>query len=263
MEDLGKEIIEKADGVALEVYKDAVQPAAKPIGEILGFIPRTIRLWLRGWEKWLINGEASVKLAAEAIEEKIRRIPDDKVVEPEAYVAVPAIQQLTYCQDNPVLRDLYANLLVSSMNADSKWRVHPSFVDIIKQLNPDEAKLLHQLKKKVSYPLIDIRLKAPSVGYNDIVVNFTAVGNGVVERIKSVSEYLDNLSRLGLIRISQSYLMEDSRYDETIRLSESLFQVPEHTRDGWKRTYKKHLFELTDFGESFVTVVVDPESRDY
>ena len=109
MEELSKDIINKADGVALEVYKDALQPSLKPIGEVLGFIPRTIRLWLSGWEKWLINGEASVRMTAEAIEEKIKKVPEERIVEPEAYVAVPAIQQLIYCQDNPVLRDLYKN----------------------------------------------------------------------------------------------------------------------------------------------------------
>ena len=258
MEKITKEIIGKADGVASEVYKDAIQPVVKPLGEVLGFIPRTIRLWLGGWEKWLINGEASIRLTAETIENKIKIVPPEKIVEPEAYVAIPAIQQLTYCQDNPVLRELYANLLVSSMNIDTKWRVHPSFVDIIKQLNPDEAKFLHQLKAKVSYPLIDIRLQAPTTGYNDLIVNFTAVGNSEIERKKEVPEYIDNLNRLGIIRISDSYLIDDSQYTETIELSKSFFMVPENTSDGWNRVYNKHLFELTDFGASFVNVVVNP-----
>lgn len=259
MKEITKEIIGKADGVASEVYKDAVQPVVKPLGEVLGFIPRTIRLWLGGWEKWLINGEASIRLTAETIEDKIKKVPPEKIVEPEAYVAIPAIQQLTYCQDNPVLRELYANLLVSSMNTDTKWRVHPSFVDIIKQLNPDEAKFLQLLKQRASYPLIDIRLQSINMGYNDLVVNFTAVGNSVLERKKEVPEYIDNLNRLGIIRVSDSYLIEDFRYNETIELSESLFMVPENTSDGWKRVYKKHLFELTDFGASFVNVVVNPK----
>ena len=252
-----KEMIEKADGVALEIYRDTLQPAVRPIGEILSFLPRTVRLWLGGWEKWLINGEESLRLTAEAIEEKIKKVPEEKVVKPEAYVAVPAIQQLIYCQDNPVLRDLYANLLVSSMNADTKWKVHPSFVDIIKQLNPDEAKLLHVLKKRETYPLIDIRLTSPKAGYFDMVVNFTAVGNDVIERKEGISEYIDNLNRLGIIRITQSFLMNDSRYDETIRLSGVYYRITKISSDGWERTYNKHLFELTDFGASFVDAVVN------
>lgn len=257
MDDITKEIIGKADGVASEVYKDAIQPVVKPLGEVLGFIPRTIRLWLSGWEKWLINGEASVRLTAETIEEKIKKVPADKIVEPEAYVAIPAIQQLTYCQDNPVLRELYANLLVSSMVVDTKWSVHPSFVDIIKQLNPDEAKLLRQLKKMFLYPLIDIRLNSPKGNsYHTMIVNFTAEGNEVIERKKNVSEYIDNLSRLGLVRVSPSFIIKDDIYDRTIRLSEEYFQIPEVTSDGWTRSYFKKHFELTDFGVSFVGLVV-------
>ena len=57
-----KEILEQIKGVAVEVYKDALSPAIKPIGEILGFLPRTVKLALSGWEKWLINGEESLRL---------------------------------------------------------------------------------------------------------------------------------------------------------------------------------------------------------
>ena len=259
MDEIIKGIINDGGEVASELYKDAVQPVVKPIGAVLGFLPRTLRLWLSSWEKWLINGEASVRLTAEVIEDKIKKVPVEKLVEPAAYVAIPAIQQLTYCQDNPFLRELYANLLVSSMISDTQWKVHPSYVDIIKQLNPDEAKLLRQLKIKTAYPLIDIRLEAPEVGYNDIVSNYTAVGYSVIEQKKDVSAYIDNLNRLGIIRISDSYLIEDSRYNETIEMSNLLFSIPETTTDGWKRRYNKRLFELTDFGASFVKVVVNPE----
>ena len=258
MDNNSNSLINKADSVIQEVYKDALQPSVRTIGDILGFLPRTVRLFFSGWEKWLINGEESLRLTGEAIEEKMKTVPADKIVEPEPYVAIPAIQQLSYCQDNHSLRDLYANLLVSSMDIDTKWSVHPSFVDIIKQLNPDEAKLLHVLKAKNAYPLIDIRLNNPSLGYGDIVVNFTNIGINGIDRKKSIPEYIDNLNRLGLIRVSQSHLIDNSRYVETIRVCEELYQIPRTTADGWERTYYKHLFELTDFGASFVRVVVKP-----
>lgn len=37
MSDLTKEIIENASSVASDLYKDAVRPVVKPIGEILAF----------------------------------------------------------------------------------------------------------------------------------------------------------------------------------------------------------------------------------
>lgn len=233
-----------------------MRPVVRPIGEILGFLPRTIRVWLRGWEKWLINGEASVRMTAEAIEEKIKDVPADKIVEPDSYVAVPAIQQLTYCQDNPNLRELYANLLVSSMNIDTKWKVHPSFVDIIKQLNPDEAKILSPLKKGMTCPLLDVRLVPPEGAFFEVLVNFTDQAFDLLDQRNNISMYIDNLARLGLIRISMDRLMQENRYENTIRLCESLHHIPEFTSDNWKREYIKKLFELSEYGASFVSVVV-------
>lgn len=57
-----------------------------------------------------MNGEESIKLTTEILEEKI--------TEPRLHVAILAIQQLSYCKDNESLRELYANLLTSSMNTD-------------------------------------------------------------------------------------------------------------------------------------------------
>lgn len=252
-----KDIIDKADGVASELYKDAVRPVVKPLGEIVGFLPRTIRLWLGSWEKWLINGEASIRMTAEAIEDKIKNVPEDKIVEPENYVAIPAIQQLSYCQDNPNLRDLYANLLVSSMNTDTKWKVHPSFVDIIKQLNPDEAKLLSTLKKGMTCPLIDVRLVSPEGFFWVVSANFTAQAYEILDQRDNISMYIDNLARLGIIRISNDHLAQERRYEETISLFEKTHNIPAITSDNWKRNYIKKLFELTEYGVSFVSVVMN------
>ena len=127
--EITKGIIDKADGVLVEVYKDAVSPIVKPVGEILGFLPRTLKLALSGWEKWLINGEETIRLTAESVREKIQALPEEKLVEPEPYVAIPAMQQLSYCVNNEELRELYANLLVSSMNIDKDGSLPIKFLN--------------------------------------------------------------------------------------------------------------------------------------
>ena len=197
-----------------ELYKDVLKPSAQSLGEILSFLPRTIRLFLRGWEKWLINGEETLKVTAAAIKEKVSQIPADKIVEPEPYVVVPAIQQLCYCQDNEFIRDLYANLIVSSMNADKKWDVHPAFVDIIKQITPDEAKILGQLGnfKNNFQPLLDVKAfdnDNMEGGHQLIITNFTTVGFDVIEKKENICSYIDNLIRLNLIEIPPTYHLTD------------------------------------------------------
>ena len=217
--DIGKEIIDKADGVLVEVYKDAVSPVVKPIGEILGFLPRTLKLALSSWEKWLINGEETIRLTAESVREKIQAIPEEKLVEPESYVAIPAMQQLSYCVNNEELRELYANLLASSMNADKKWQVHPAFVDIIKQLTPDEAKYIRNLQPVVfnANELIDVRIEYDTKGSGTTIIsNFTNVGLELLDLPQNIGSYIDNLERLKLIYIPPTMSLTNKELYESI-----------------------------------------------
>jgi len=262
MSEIEKEILEQTKGVAVEVYKDALSPAIKPIGEILGFLPRTIKLALSRWEKWLINGEESLRLTANAIKEKVRQVPEDKLVEPEPYVAIPAIQQISYCQNSEELRDLYANLLTASMNADKKWQVHPSFVDIIKQLTPDEAKYLKNLPplREVLNPLIDVSfgIGNPPTGYHPAVTNFTDEGIDVLEHPENICSYIDNLLRLNLIEIPAGRLSDMERYEKVkknplVRNPVSFY--PSSNGIILKYTYRYKMFKLTNFGLNFIRVV--------
>ena len=108
MDELQKTLLEQSNGVLEEVYKDLGRPSVQPIGVVLSLLPRTIRLGLRKWEKWVINGEESLRLTAEALSERVKQIPEDKQCEPEPYVAIPAIQQIAYCWDSEDLRNMYA-----------------------------------------------------------------------------------------------------------------------------------------------------------
>lgn len=256
-----KELLEQTKGVAVEVYKDLGRPVIKPIGEILGFLPRTLKLTLSGWEKWLINGEESLKMTAEAIAAKVKAIPQEKLVEPEPYVAIPAIQQISYCQNSEELRDLYANLLTASMNADIKWQVHPSFVDIIKQLTPDEAKYLKFLPNQIImlHPLIDVDfyINNNSRGTNPIISNFTDYNIDKLEHPEQICSYIDNLVRLNLIEIpADKHLIDGTLYRS---LEEHpLIQNPiniDNSNVNIHYQYKHKLFRLTNLGVDFKKVV--------
>lgn len=251
--DVGKEIVG-------EVYKDGLSPSVKVTGEILSFLPRSLRVLLSGWEKWIINGEESIKMTAEAIRGKVREIPDDKLTEPEAHVAIPAIQQLSYCQDSEELRNLYANLLTSSMNLDKKWQVHPAFVDIIKQLCPDEAKFLKALGPVaiLSYPLIDVAftIGENAKGEHMKITNFTNTNIDILEYPQNICSYIDNLVRLNLIEIPAGLFLVDKKKYEPL---ETHPLIKEATKDNevMKHRFKHKLFRLTNFGVNFVNVVVN------
>lgn len=115
-------------------------------------------------EKWILNREYTLKETEKILESKLDGIDPSQIEEPEAYVAVPAINAISYSYQSDVLLNMYANLLASSMLKDRKWKVHPSYVEIIKQLLPDEAKLLMHIANNTGeneYPLISLSMEKP------------------------------------------------------------------------------------------------------
>jgi len=255
MSDSKDKLIEQVTGIVEKTYDDVVHPSAKSIGNTLSLVPRTVGVWLGKWEKWVINGEESIRLAAEAVHEKASKIPEEKLTQPEQYVVIPAIQQLSYCYDSEELREMYANLLVSSMNLDTKLQVHPSFVDIIKQLTPDEAKLLKKLSKQENYPLIDVNLNFPEGFYNILVHNFTDVGEDVCDCPGNIFSYLDNFERLKLIEISHMEQLSNDSYYESLKTHPEITRLmSQPVGEGQSFDIQKGMFKLTAYGKDFIKI---------
>lgn len=258
MDETSKEIIKQATGVLTEAYKDGLSPSIQPIGTVLSYLPRTIRLAFSKWEKWIINGEESLKLTGELLKEKIVHIPEENLCEPELYVAIPTIQQISYCENSKDLRNLYANLLYTSMNIETKSKVHPAFIDIIKQLTPDEAKILNVLApiSMITYPLIDVEIThLKEGGFNTVTSNFTDIGLNVIDNKTDICAYIDNLERLKLIEIDPSTTLQDqSIYDKLIENDFIKNIVSESVLNHYALDYVKKTFRVTSFGANFLKV---------
>jgi len=250
------EVIKQSKDVLGKAYDDLVHPTAKSVGNTVSLIPRTIGVWLGKWEKWIINGEESIRLTAEAVKEKAAKIPEEKLTEPEAYVAVPAIQQLSYCYDSAELREMYANLLVASMNSDTKYQVHPSFVDIIKQLTPDEAKLLSFLAKNSIQPLISVRhILSNRSEYVELVRHFTCISEQICENPNGIYAYLDNLERLGLITVMEDVSIKAVELYKPLEehpLIQKYLKAPVKENEAIRIVRQK--FMVTMFGKSFIDI---------
>lgn len=134
----GFDQLAKGVGKAIEtvpdLYTDALQPTTQESGKTLSLIPRTINAALVPLRQWIAEREYNLAETEKLLAQKLEHVGEDKIVTPEPYVAVPAIQAISYCKNSNELRDLYANLLAKAMNSDTKDLVHPSFVEIIKQI---------------------------------------------------------------------------------------------------------------------------------
>lgn len=82
---------------------------------------------------------------------------------------------------------------------------HPAFVEIIKQLTPDEAKIVTLFRGFRPFALLNVREShkddaEQKKGSREVLSHFSLLGEEAgVEFVNMVPAYLDNLCRLGLI----------------------------------------------------------------
>ena len=137
------------------------------------------------------------------LKEKASRIPPDQVVEPKASVAIPAMHNLGYSCDEKDLKEMYLNLLATSMDKRFASTAHPSFVDIIRQLSSEDAKLLKAVLGKNDstrcwgYVRFDHIAGEPNSG--DIVVGDYTAPCVNKEPIPNLVAVIQNWERLGLV----------------------------------------------------------------
>lgn len=246
-QDVAKELVAQTAG---KTYDDVAHPTAHATGQIISFIPRTIKVWLGKWEKWILNGEYAIKETELLLAEKLKHIPEEKIVEPEPYVAVPALQQLSYSLDSEELRELYANLLASSMNIDKKGEVHPAFVDIIKQLAPDEAKLLRYFSSQEVIPAVEVQLKSEEGNGFSILEKLNVnIPVGVLDIYDNYRVYIENLCRLQLIEIPPNLHYKNENLYTSLENSVKYIGIPKDRLD-----FNRKIIRVTQFGEKFTEI---------
>ena len=214
----------KAIETVPELYQDAFQPAVQESGKFIARIPRAINAAFAGLDKWILNKEYSIDETKKLLAQKLETIDPEKIVEPEPYVAVPAIQAISYSMNSEELRNLYANLLAKSMIADTKGSVHPSFVEIIKQMSPMDAQIFKIIMESQIRPLIDIKIKTKNEGFDLIYEHCSWISQFSIQQCCTS---FNNLSRLGLIEIpfGESYTSKQNytavRQNPNFKLAES------------------------------------------
>lgn len=260
-EELGKEmLVESAKAVALEGYKDTLQPTLKSVGNIVALPFQAIDAALSKPKLWVEETKYNFERTKQLLAEKMKTVPVENIVPPNNYVAIPALQYISYCMDNDELRDMYANLLSNSMNNVVKNDVHPGFVEIIKQLCPDEAKLLKYFSKHPVVPTITlIFANAAGSGY-DIIKNFTDIGEKAgCEQYIDLNSYFDNLIRLGLLRHAEmmTSLTDKTEYNYLkqhpyiVKTAEKInLRKDEYINKKFRESY----IELTDYGKTFCKI---------
>lgn len=185
-------VSERAFGPAAEAFgKELVSTGAKA-GALTA---RVGDLLIKALEPLVYGLERAGEWIAKAVSERLQKVPAEKIVPPNPRVAAPAMQALVYSMEDGFIRELFANLIASDMNADRKGSAHPAFVEIIKEMTTNDARVF---LKVIESPQIRFKVALQSgaqLRMREVHFSFN------VENLDrhQVAYSFDNLLRLGLI----------------------------------------------------------------
>ena len=150
--------------------------------------------------------------------------------------------------------------------------IFPSFVEILKQLTSDEAKLLGLFRSMdrhggIVVPIVHIQQEefdntGRRVGGLDVVKNLSSIGRPArCVYPKQVPSYLDNLARLGIVQFhtpGTGYANKEVYRDvelssENLALRQQYEQPPQY-----RTKYVYTGLELTTFGRNFINACFWP-----
>lgn len=197
-----KETIEATTALveAIPIYQDLVQPAAQEVGKGLHTISKTIHIALAPISAMVWGYDQIKEYVQNTLEKKLEKVPPENIVVPDITIAGPTLEALRFTGQKEELREMFLDLLATSMNSETADKAHPAYIEIIKQLTSDEAKILKNLEGD-AFPLLSVSYKVENgLSAAPIFKDFSDIAekSGCEYPLK-VFAYLDNLKRLGII----------------------------------------------------------------
>ena len=191
------------------------------------------------------------------IESATEDIPAEKIIEPSASVAAPALQGLAFSHEEPDLKSMYLNLLGTAMDARRARSAHPAYAEVIRQLTADEARMFNEVKQYGPKLPVATLMGQRQVGFGTIHKNIIDVrnketGEQVAASLLNVPSMIDNWLRLGLISITYDLRLTGSgSYDWVETRPEYVELAGEYD----KVEVRQGILELSSFGKSFSDAV--------
>lgn len=192
---------------------------------------------------------------------KAESIPPEHIIEPKASIAGPTLQGLAFTHEEPNLKEMYLNLLATAMDGRAAAAAHPAFVEIIKQLDSEDARLVRSaLQSPAAIPIVQLRrVLKDGTGFQVLVqhlLNLTNTASGAPTEDPQPPAMIDNWIRLGLVEVSYDSWLTDPKLYEWVE------QRPEFQRlslepqlDEAKIDYQKGFLQRTELGKRFASAI--------
>lgn len=206
-------------GLLKEVYGDLAKPGVEQAGKALGTVIGLGNTIL--WPVALANARARIALESnlEKYRKRIEGTPKEEITEVVPEIGVPIGEKIAYVT-NEQLSDMYVELLAKASTASSASLAHPSFVNVINNLSPDEAVLLKTLRTTSALPFVETRLhqngKNEWTTLDHLYSPLSKVSG--ISFPNNVVAYVSNFEGLGIIQVRSDIRMAGDGIYEPLQL---------------------------------------------
>ena len=249
---------------AVPIYEDMLQPTAKELGRNLETEAKSVRLVLAPVAALVWGYDRIKDYVQTTLAQKLKNVPKDRLTTPSPMIAGPALEALKYAGHNPTLRELDANLLATSIDAKTAHEAHPAFVEIIRQLTPDEARILKYVFERMYLPIITLRVRLPGrkAGF-DYYADFSDVAENTECQFPALTpQYLGNICRLGLAEFPRNNYIEDKAMYQALEQYETVADIKKEIRKKFNlgTVVVKEFVRITELGRQFCKSCVFPKA---
>ncbi len=255
---------------AVPVYQDVAQRAAREIGAALETVAKCVHIALAPVSALVWGYEQIGDYLQTALTERLKGVKPEDIVAPSTIVAGPALEAMRFASEGSPLREFYANLIATAMTSDNAKDAHPAFVQILRQLTPDEARIVRLFAEKQSFPVVTFASfdTVDSGGTRlPLFAHFSILGyEARCQYPESTPAYLDNLCRLGLLEVeldggsrgleSKGHPVVSSFPESESQRSGAAALVPGQTPDDTpvSTEVKSQVLRVTSLGHQFCLV---------
>lgn len=137
------------------------------------------------------------------VENELKKIPASDIQMPSAKIAVPLLHNASITEEKN-LREMYGKLLAGDMNKQAKASVHPAYIEIINQMNSNDAELFRRIVEiNNSIPLASIQFGFDDQYLTKVMPHYFSPFFAELDPWK-VSICVENLSRLNIFHLFQA-----------------------------------------------------------
>jgi len=247
----------KVPGLLVEIYGDLAKPGVKQAGRALETViglGNTI-LWPIAWANE--RSRIALEKNLEKYRKEMEAVPEDEVVGVSPEIGVPVAEKLSYVTDDR-LSSLYVKLLATASNKETLGDAHPSFVNVINNMSPDEAHLLEYFVANDAMPFVVGRAVIPSSGAHSTISSVIVPENALAGLAfpANIDAYLSNLEGLGLLEVrDDQWISDDSVYAplQDRHREELTTSIANHPRFADRKLdFQKGTVKRTSFGRKFI-----------